>query len=402
MIGIAVGLALAAAPLPPAWANWKYARAVAARRIGVTAIVIPPSIYANAQPSLNDLRIIEGNGAPVPFALDTANDDARAITVNGVISDRGFVRGAYTQAVADVSLRRTPYDAVDIGTSAGDFSERVDVDASDDRRTWRTIRTGAPIYDFQQDGLATNTRVTFTPSTARYVRVRVRRATSPFPLTGLRVSGGDLTSQPLRYRVTLGNVIHDAQARTTTAELMGIDEVPVDRLALDSTSPRFARAVDIEARASDGTWQTIASPTFRRAGEADDQLAADLDETQAPAWRIVVHDGDNAPLTSIAATAYGKPRRLYFDAAPGARYRILYGNPVAPAASYDFAQTHPALNRSVADAALSAPVRNATFVSAAPQRPWTERNASLLWIALGIAVLGIGALAIRSVTTPPA
>ncbi len=406
MIGAVVlaGLiANAPGPLPSPWSNWKYVRSIDTRRAnGTVTIAVPPSIYANARPSLDDVRILGSDGAAVPFAIETPAPVAPERWTDATLTDRGFVAGRYSQAVADLGAVRHTYSTLDIATPAGGFAAHVDVDASDDGVTWRTIRTGAPIYDYRQDGLATNTRVSFPTSTARYLRVRVLDGSTAFPISGIQVALANGAPEITRYSLRLGPPTHNATEKTTSYVLTGIDEVPTERIRVDSASPRFVRTVDVEVSQDGASWQTVASAPISRVEPGRDALSIAFDETQAARWRVVVHDGDNAALRDVRIDAYGTPRRIYFDAQPGTSYRLIYGNPSAAAPVFDYSKTHGAATLGRATAvALGIPMLNPSFVSSTPAKPWSDRYPWILWSALAVAVLGIGTLAVRTMAPEP-
>ena len=386
---------LAPGSLPATWKHWKYVRSIQVRHTGSVAFEVPATIYANAQPTLSDLRIVDARGREVPFAIVTPPDSQGSTWIDATVTDRGFVPSRYSQAVADVGKHRAPYGVLDIVTPLNAFATRVDVDASDDGLTWRTIRTNAPIYDYERDGLATNTQVTFPESTARYVRVRVLSRKRPFPILGLRFAAPSAPAAEARYQVRLGARARNAEG-TTSYRLFGIDSVPIDRLRIDAASLPYARTVDIESSDEGRAWQTVSSGTIARTHDTY-RAFIDFTETQAPDWRIRIHDGSDAPLRAVTVTAYGLPRRVVFDARTAMHYRLIYGNLAASAPQFDYAATHTNAPNVPADATLSAPTRNPGFVSLHTQ-PWSERHPWLLWVALAIAVAGIGIIAIRTMS----
>jgi Protein of unknown function (DUF3999) len=397
--------ALASAPvrLPDRWDHWKYVRSIeGGGRSGTLSVAVPPSIYANAEPSLDDLRVVSVDGTLVPFLIEIPEAANPVTWRDAVLTDTGFVAGRYAQAVADLGPERGTYQTLDIATPRAGFVATVDVDASDDGVTWRTIRSGAPIFDYRRDGLATNTSVTFPASTARYLRVRVAGAGN-FPIAGIRVARLEGTTAPnTRYALALGTPERNAAAKTTTVRIDGVDAVPLDRLRVDSDTPRFSRRVELESSTDGNTWQTVAGGEIARSLPGHDSLWLDFAETQAPRWRLVVHDGDDAPLRALRANAFGRPRRIDFDAAAGTQYLLLYGRPDAEAAHFDYGQTHDAAALARAGrAAVGAPFQNAAYVSAQPVAPWSERNRWVLWAALALAVAGIGGVAIRTMSAPP-
>ena len=384
-----IALLAAGALALPQWSGWKYERSVASSRQGTIAIVVPPSLYANAQRSLADVRIVTG-AAAVPFAIVTPPPPDNIQWIEATLSDSGYVPHRYSQIVADVGTTTSLYDNVELATTTSSFATSARVEASDDRRSWRIVRTGAPIYDYASDGLATNLRVAIPPTTARYLRVIVAR--DDFPITGIRVAVSATEPRELtRYGVAVHDVTPSGQ-KDSVFDLGGIRDVPIERIEVDSSTPRYAR--DAEIQSSDGNgWTTIShAQLFRLANKRT--RAFDFAEMQGTQWRLVVHNGDDAPLGQIVVRAFGAPRRIVFDALAG-EYILIYGNPKANPVTYDYAQTHPAAFTSRA-LALGAPGINPSFVPAGDTRPWTERNRWLVWVALGIAVLAVGALSIRA------
>jgi hypothetical protein len=398
IVGAVFAVAIAHAPqaLPAPWQPWKYVRSIAiAGRAGTLTIAIPPTLYANAKSSLDDVRIIDGGGNPVPFALATPIPETTQAWTDAVLTDEGFVAGKYSQAVADLGTRRAAHGILDITPERETFATTVDVDASDDGMTWRLIRSGAPIYDYRSDGLATNTRVTFPTSTARYLRVRVLDGKRPFGIAGIRVSSpGSVAPESTRYELAT-SVAHVGKATVLT--IGGIDQTPIDRFRIDSRTARFVRSVDVQTADGAGGWETLRTANISRTAPGRDELSIDIAETQASRWRLVIQDGDDAPLAGLRVTAYGAPRRIYFDTDGGSR-RLVYGNPRADAPSFDYAQTHElqALKRAL-PVALGPALLNPGFESGVP---WSEQHPWLLWLALGIAVIGVGTIAVRTMSKP--
>ena len=88
------------------------------------------------------------------------------------------------------------------------------------------------------------------------------------------------------------------------------------------------------------------------------------------------------------------PRRLIFRQEPGRSYRVLYGNSRIAAPQYDLSRV---IRREELKAATIASIgneeKNPRYAS---PEPWSERHPFILWTALGITVLVLAGLAIRS------
>ena len=372
------------------WNAWKYVRPIPKPPHRTVAFVVPPSLYANAQPSLADLRVLSG-GATVPFAI-VSPAPIDVIWTDGTLFDSGYVCHQYSQVVADFGADRAPYDDVEIATTESSFATHASVEASDDLKTWRTIRIDAPIYDYSTDGLATNLRVSIPVTTSRYVRVRVA-GSQPFHMTGIRVARTELQPRELtRYQVTLHDVTPSG-SKDSIFELTGIQEVPIERVEVDAATAPYAR--DAELQTYDGTtWTTLQHTQLLRNGR-EQSRAFDFEESQASRWRLVVHNGDDQSLRGVVVRAFGAPRRIVFDA-QGDGYDLIYGNPNAEAASFDYETTHPNAITEATLVPLGRPEVNAAYVPESKLQPWSERNRWILWAGVALAVLAIGSLSVRA------
>jgi len=87
-------------------------------------------------------------------------------------------------------------------------------------------------------------------------------------------------------------------------------------------------------------------------------------------------------------------RRLYFDPHGKTRLRLYYGDSKLQAASYDYQKLFQE-SPDDALAQLGPAEANAHFTGRPDDRPWSERHTALLWTAMLIAVVVLGALALR-------
>jgi hypothetical protein len=216
----------------------------------------------------------------------------------------------------------------------------------------------------------------------------------PFDFSGLRV-GGDATHVPERTRyAVVAHPSSEAPSKTSVFVLEGLAQVPIDRIQVDATTASYARPVQIQIDNGTG-WQTISQGTLRRTGDGRDIDSIDFPETQGRRWRITIDDGDDRPLQGLRVRAFGAPRRVDFDSDAASTYLMLYGNASAEASTFDYGKTHERKLGHALAASLGPPMRNPSFVPSTTV-PWTERHRWLIWAALGIAILAVGWLSIRS------
>jgi hypothetical protein len=113
-------------------------------------------------------------------------------------------------------------------------------------------------------------------------------------------------------------------------------------------------------------------------------------------WTITIKNGDDAPIQLTSVRLEMRKRRLCFDAAAAAAYTLYYGDSALAPPRYDYASLYvPRLD--VLQAAVGAEQANPAYQPRPDERPFTEKHPALLWIALGLVVLLLGVVALRSV-----
>jgi hypothetical protein len=195
----------------------------------------------------------------------------------------------------------------------------------------------------------------------------------------------------------------DARAHETTLTLdLGARYQPFRGIVLDVATPRFWRGVGVEARVDPPpgqagpplAWTFLCEGAIYRA-EADGEVRESRRVEVAGRHRVVrvrIRNRDDAPLQIAATTVMAPVERIAFEAAPGRRYRLTYGEHRRQAPTYDLARTvgDPALFAARArEGALGPPVQT---LPEAVVPPWTDRNPALLGAILVAVVLTLGAV----------
>ena len=112
-------------------------------------------------------------------------------------------------------------------------------------------------------------------------------------------------------------------------------------------------------------------------------------------WTVVIENGDDAPIQLGTVRLEMLERNLCFEASGGAAYTLYYGDAVLVAPRYDYASLFTA-QVNPARAKVGPEKENADFQARPDDRPFTERHPILLWIALGLVILLLGTVALRS------
>jgi hypothetical protein len=179
-----------------------------------------------------------------------------------------------------------------------------------------------------------------------------------------------------------------------------VPTLPIAEVRFDTAQPEFLRPVAVES-SDDGTrWQRESSGEIYRMTERGQPRAAlnvRVREKSAAYWRITVHNRNDVPLADLHPVLETVPRRVIFRPELGRAYRLVYGNPRATRPQYELARL---IDASALDTATIAKLgdaqQNASYTDPAP---WTERHPVVLWSALGVALAGLGVLAVRTLQT---
>jgi hypothetical protein len=393
---------LAAAPLPSAWSHWRYWRPIevpSTDSVRLTGLVLPQDLYLHAQTALPDLRIIDDTGNEVPYAHYLRQGSASLRDLPTEVLENSYAPGDYTQVVLSVGASAPFHNAVEINTPELDFIEWVSVEASDDAHQWRIVEDRAPIFRFRRQSREGTQTVHYSANNAPYLRVRVLDGDRKFPVASAQVVYNTVETPERSFLEA--EIVDDPDKRAGEnawrvdlgTPALGLQEV---RFAVNPAE--FIRVVEISTSEDGTTWRTVAHGEiyrFQRESTEEEHLRVDVPgEITGRYWRITVENGNDAPLPGVIPSLYITPVHLIFEQHPGRSYRLLYGQTLATAPQYDLARRINASEEDVAAVAqLGAEEETSNY---ADPRPWTERNRYVLWIVMGIAVLLLGASAIRS------
>lgn len=411
---LAATVALGAAPLPHAWRNWRYSRAIELAPADTTrlaAVVVPEDVFRQSNASLADLRVMDDLGAETAYVVRTREGSTNTVSIPAKLIENSFAPGQYTQILVDLGEKTRFHNALEIQTTDSDFIEWVSVEASDDAHLWRIVQPHAPFFRFHlqyREGVNT---VPYSENNAQYMRIHILDGAKQFPVTGANVFH-KITTPP--ERVPLSPSFEPGSPSTSErsawiADLGGVG-MPVSEVRFDVAPPaEFIRTVEIFGSDDRQKWYRFAQGEIYRYYQekvSQEQLVVSIPfgGAQGRYWKVEVVNGNDAPLEGVTLHLYATPRHVFFEQQTGRNYRLLYGQSRAQAPQYDLDRR---LDTKQEDAAIAGQVgpeeENPDY---SDPRPWTERNAYFLWIVMGIAVLLLGYSAIRSLrksgAIPPA
>ena len=369
-------------------------------------VILGPDVFAHARPDLADLRLYDTAGKTIPYTLRYR----RPQSVREIVPTTEFNRAEPDDGSRELSLDLQrddiQYNEIKIVTTGVNFRRAVDVEGSEDGKTWRKLVAAHLIHFEHEKQKFDLNSLTFSDSRFRYVRVRVQpdpnrvtfdRERDRFHITEanvlrhvedpgerLTLEGTLLPREPVR--------IYGVPGSAWIIELGG-DNVPCDRIEVDVADSEFARDISIAAEFPSGplgqftftpiglTGETLRQ---RKPGEPQRPLIASFQEVQTRRLRLYVTDHRNPPL-SIRSIKFGAPARQVVFARPADKAgepQLFFGNPLAGLPVYDFARNLPAtLAEPPARTELKAAARNLNFVP--PPLPLTERFPWLIYVVLG-------------------
>jgi hypothetical protein len=180
---------------------------------------------------------------------------------------------------------------------------------------------------------------------------------------------------------------------------------PVERVqfSINASAVNFRR--DVEIRGNDNVafaGGTITRIRMKRGRSTAEKESLVIDFPPRIGWTkytVIIHNGDDRPLPMEDVQLFSLERRVYFTPSSASSIKLYYGDGKLTFPSYDYAKLFTR-EENAALATLGAGRHNPQYTGRPDDRPWSERQRWVLWGALIIAVLGLGAVAIRSLKTP--
>ena len=354
-------------------------------------------VYAGAQPDLSDMRVIRG-AEETPFLLTQMSSQTESTAIPADLLNKSTTAAGALQVTLDMK-RVQRHNRVDFDVIGDNFRCRVRVDASDDNRSWSTIRKAAYLFRYDADsGKIANLSVQYPDSTRRYLRVTVEDWDKPEDFVGASVR--HWREVPARRSVVATidkpTGVFDSKTKSTVYEIDLGTRTPKDLLRIETAKGLFHRNVNVEHSFDRKLWSWLGSGAIYRTPE-EESLTIPLPEGREQYLRVRVYQGDDKPVEIARLAAEGVDRRVTFPAGGGGEYWLYYGNKSAGRPSYDLPMVLAKSSLESAKASqLGNEESNAGYIPPAePVKPWTDRNPALLYATLGAAVLGLGYLTVR-------
>ncbi|MGD0961372.1 MAG: DUF3999 family protein [Methylomonas sp.] len=430
-LGMLISQALAAEP-----AAERFSRPVVRPDAGnetLLAVALDQPVYAACQDGFGDLRLLDRNGVETPYLLQKM---ATRKTVpqrlpSGIETQTLQKIGADGIAVTlGLDKEAASADGLTIVTGQHDFEYELQIQASADGKTWRTLVDKAAIYDYSRNMAVDNRDVALPANHDRFFKIIVAKAGQTHvaeiqeltrtlnhgqerernekqalryePLHIERIEAWHAQAQTLpetaarfEYPLAAFNISQDAAHKTS---LIDIDSprLPLTGFKLQIKTANFSRNAEVEIDLRNGvesSRQVIGAAQLQALHFQDinrERAELAFPEQRREHYRIVIQNQDNPPLDIASVTGVGAGYQLLFLPQAENAYRLYYGADKAAPPVYDTASIRELLDRGyqITPAALGAEIAEAAINNKFDIGEWL--NSSLLlgvMIALMVVVL---------------
>ena len=403
----------------PASEPFQFQRAVLLQKSASrqSCAVVDAAVFQHAGSAISDARLYastaDGSTREIPYAL--TESAAEPGDTAPIIAEGERVHSNVVEF--DLHMPAQPYSEIDLELALHNFVAVAEVTGAGEKGGRATRLGTVTIFDYSSEGLPRSTALQLGESTLPWLHLKLQvydlhgqawPRLKPPVVTGVQVP-------PSREQ----QVLYTPVAQTTDlrlseggseANLVAPRHVPVERVRLE-LSPTFKgdflRRMSVSAHPDPGQGageQETAGGEVGRVNRPSPApgappihyerltlpflLGANL-QTDARVQILLAAGGGGVQLPVRAIALEMRRRSLCFEAMPGERYTLRYGNPDLRAPDYPYARSL-SMNAPSAPAALGPEERNPGFVSR-QHKTLRERSPELFWVLLLAAVALAGA-----------
>lgn len=381
----------------PAIAYFQYSRPVHVMGGGSQHyVVVDEGLWDHSGAGLDDLRLYDAQ-KEVPIAQEIERGSSETVRKQVRLLAPGTIKGR-TQVILDME-GQAEYDRVELEIAARNFVVKAEVEGQDDLHGGKWVSlTRTVLYDLSEDRLGGNRTLRLPVTAYRYLRVTCDGQIKPKEITG--ASASVRREEKEIWRQVGGAPSRAQEGRDQVFTFVLPHNMPVERVefTVDSAPPNFLRTVDIQGNNDErlGSGEISRIHTVRYGQKIDvDDSGISVSAAGATRIKVTVRNGDDQPLSIQDVRLMQYERRLYFNASAGASLDLYYGDEKLQAPVYDYTrlfQKDPGASR----AEMGSERKNAAYTGRPDERPWSEQHPVVLWIAIILAVVLLGGVAIRS------
>jgi hypothetical protein len=404
--------------------GWTWQRSVELPDIsGFVRLPIPPEVFDETQPTLNDLRIVDDGGVLVPHVIHWGRvREVRTVEWRPArLLNQTYAPGRYGRVVADFG-EPAEKNQIKVNLSGNNYRRRVLLEGSDNGRNWEVVAQGLWLIDVSLQGQTFRVdTLKFPVNNFRYLRLTVynifddvrRFAVQTFDGAIQRAEGEKELVQVAAKGMTTSL---DEKNKQSIIELdLGVRNLPVVILRCTISTPYFHRAYELlgrntarekQLRKTETGWDTVERDVpwtsisrgvlYRIKYQTRTEQSLGVEAVSAPYryLKLRIFNADNPPLEVKGLTVFRRDTSLVFEAASGRTYTLIGGNPAAHAPSYDLAKAVEGVDDFQMPSAALGALRPVDVKKDMP--PWSERHSALIWTVLVAAVGVVLVLIVRN------
>jgi hypothetical protein len=335
--------------------EWRNTQTLDVPARGLARVNVPATTLNAAQPGLEDLRIIDSSGNQVPYLIERLLPDTESSVQPTEF--RSTIENGATQLNLKTGTT-APIIGVSLETPATQFMKAVEVEGSNDGRTWTKLAGGDSLFHLPNG--ATKLRVSLPEGVWQLLRITIDDLGSPpVPFTGAQLHKARTSAPAEAVEVTIKS--RDESPGTTRLALdLGAANLTLGSLRIESTEPVFTRAVTLAVPevSDDGIGERdITDAVIYRVnvnGKNEAHLEIPLEsQIKTRELLVLIRNEDSPPISIDAVRADRRLVRLTFFANQPGQYSLLSSNTQSIAPHYDLS-------------ALSGKLRNAAAIEVVP------------------------------------
>lgn len=372
---------------------------------------IPAWVLGKALPDLADVRLADGAGQRVPYALRVLRDVSRQTPIR---VERRFDAGpivkdkAYEESFELAQVPLPGHNEIEIQTAGDDFRRRIQVFGSntpDFANAQALLPPKTDLVRFQTQGrVVVTNRFPYAHKLFRFLKVRIeadRYNGEPIPtiesvtVFQAETTAGKYVTYPVRFSASHGVRGQGGPATAYTLDL-GDEPIFCEKLTLKVRERANAeRPFRLQIANRGQVHQEIAGVEWRWRMDGDQQFVElTFPEIRAQNLRLVVTDFDNPPFSFVEGTGTMAVRQITFawpDAKANFPVTLYFGNLQAAPPRYDLDRQLPIAFDPLPAVCDIGPRRdNPTY--SPPPLAFNERNPWAVYVVLTLATLVLAGL----------
>jgi len=399
--------------------NWEFEKQIRIGDYSKKAVAVPldKEIYDSAKEDLSDLRVLDAKGEECSYAIFVRNEMMTGQKLGlDIISNKIDA----TESVMTVELKGPPkpFNYLKVIPASNNFLRKITIQGSNDNRNWEVIRKEIVIYSFAFQMTATyfeqythetysgygfgtyteeNLSMRLPQVVYKYIRVIVPHDQDKEPVELRSMDIANMVVTEAEEDTCSGILVRtqtDPESKSVEyAANLGSRNIPLSRLDIAVEGSNFFRRVEVEGSNDLKEWHKLARDCIFSISvddQAERKTTVKLGNVSARYIKIRVFNGDNKPINLVSVKGYFLKKYLVMIPEKDVEYKLLYGNPGARSVNYDLGEVIK--GRSIDNfgiGSLADQVRNDKYEPYKENKPWTEDKPYILWIAMGIIILGL-------------